>query len=302
MNIKITAGLSALLLSAPALAQTAPPGGNLDDRVRQQSRPLTEAEQVEAAMTGDTDILLLRRTRLFALAGSMDLTTTSNAALGPQDEHADTFAQVQAGLGAGIRLGGRVDLFANLGITHVRYFNQTALDYSAATGIVGARAAIGGFTLAATYQPAVVFDRDFSSRQLTTHRLRLEASRPLRWRRLTIEPEVHAERAISHPGDYSAWSAGAGLTVSAAPLRNPRVLVYAQAGYDRRSFDDYFTAFVGTRRIDDTLGAGVGVVWRPRNWGEVRASYSFGRNWSTSDVNGYTAHSGTIGLSATLRF
>jgi hypothetical protein len=67
-------------------------------------------------------------------------------------------------------------------------------------------------------------------------------------------------------------------------------------------FDDYFEAFVGVKRKDDGFGAGTGVIWRPAPWGEVRLSYSFGRNASTSDVNRYTSHTGTLGLSGALRF
>ena len=80
------------------------------------------------------------------------------------------------------------------------------------------------------------------------------------------------------------------------------LLAYVSAQYERRSFDGYFPDLVGVRRLDDGWSVGAGVVWRPRNWGEVRLSYSFQRNYSTSDVNAYLAHSGTLGLSASLRF
>jgi outer membrane receptor protein involved in Fe transport len=59
---------------------------------------------------------------------------------------------------------------------------------------------------------------------------------------------------------------------------------------------------VGVKRKDDNFSAGAGVVWRPLPWGEVRASYSYGHNGSTSDVNRYDSHSGVLGLSGTLRF
>jgi hypothetical protein len=124
----------------------------------------------------------------------------------------------------------------------------------------------------------------------------------LRVRGINIEPEVHGERSITRPTDFSAWSGGGSMTLSAPLSKTVPIFAYAQAGYDRRSFDDYFTAFVGTKRLDDNLSASVGVVWRPRSWGEVRASYSYGRNWSTSDVNRYSAHSGTLGINATARF
>jgi hypothetical protein len=296
-------GLALLIATAtPALAQPAPPPGNIDERVRQQVRTPTEREQQDALMTGDTDILLLRRTKMFTLSGGLDVTGTSNAYLSPVDLRADSFAQGQVSLGIGTRIGGKVDVFASASIVGVRYFRETSLDYNAISGVVGARANLGRLAVTATYQPSMVYTRDFGRRQLTSHRFRLGASLPFQIRGLTVDPEIHGERAITHPGDYSAWSGGGSLTLSAPLSKVQPILAYALVGYDRRSFDDYFEAFVGTKRLDDNLSAGIGVVWRPRAWGEVRASYSFGRNWSTSDVNGYTAHSGTFGLTATLRF
>lgn len=287
--------------ATPALAQSVPPPGNVDERARQQIRPLTDREREDALITGDTDLLLLRRTRLFTLNASLDVTGTSNAGLSPVGGRSDSFAQGQVGLGLATRIGGKVDVFANVAVVSVRYFSQKELDYSALSAAIGARANFGRLAVTATYQPSMVFSRDFGSRQITSHRFRVGASLGLRFRNLAIEPEIHAERAITRPADYSVWSGGGSLTLSAPLSTTKPVFAYAQIGYDRRSFDDYFSAFVGTKRLDDNLSAGIGVVWRPRNWGEVRASYSFGRNWSTSDVNGYTSHTGTLGVSATLR-
>ena len=297
------ASLLTFTICTPALCQTAvPPAGNIDDRVRQQVRPTTERDRQEALMTGDTDIILLRRTKLFSVTGSLDVTHTSNAFLSPLDISSDDFAQGQIGIGIGTRIGGKVDVFASGSVVGVRYFNEKALDYSAALGAVGARVSFGQLAVAATYQPSVVFNRDFSKRQLTSHRFRLGAAMGLRVRGINIEPEVHGERSITRPTDFSAWSGGGSMTLSAPLSKTVPIFAYAQAGYDRRSFDDYFTAFVGTKRLDDNLSASVGVVWRPRSWGEVRVSYSYGRNWSTSDVNRYSAHSGTLGINATARF
>lgn len=68
---------------APAFAQGAPPPGNIDERVRQQFQQLSDRDRADALMTGDTDILLLQRTRLFSLTASSELSYTSNAALAP---------------------------------------------------------------------------------------------------------------------------------------------------------------------------------------------------------------------------
>ncbi|MFT4027298.1 MAG: hypothetical protein QM676_10920 [Novosphingobium sp.] len=295
------ASLAAFLSAGPALAQT-PPTGNIDERVRQQVSPPGEREQEDALMTGDSDLILLRRTKLFNLHGSLDVNGTSNAYLAPTNAVADGFAQLQAGIGMGTRVGGKVDLFADLSLSGVRYFEQGGLDYNALTGAIGAGVHLGKLRLSATYQPQLVFSRDFGTRQLTSHRFRLSASAPFTLKGVTIQPEAHGERVITRPRDYSAWSVGASLTASVPLSKKAPLFAYVSAGYDRREFDDYFTAFVGLDRKDSVLSASAGIVWRPRTWGEVRVNYSFGRDWSTSDVNGYTAHTGTLGVAAVLRF
>jgi hypothetical protein len=297
--------LLSLLLAAPVQAQEAPgtvPGNAIEERSRQQVRLPGDEEREEAILSGETDIVLTRRTRLFNLHGNLDAAYTDNAFLSPAERRKDGYAQLQAGIGAGTRIGGKVDVFADASVVGVRYFENRALDYSAIAGLVGARTNLGRVQLAATYQPTVVFDRDFGRRQLTSHRFRVSASLPFRAGRVLIEPVVSGERAVTRPSDYSAWSAGGGVAVSAPLSRKVPVLAFATVNYERREFDSYFPGLVGVDRKDDALAASAGVVWRPRAWGEVRASYSYQRNWSTSDVNRYRAHGGRLGLAAVLRF
>lgn len=304
MRARLHTGLGALLLlccATAALAQ-APPQGNLDERVRQQLRLPSERERAEALMSGDSDLVLLRRTQLFNVHGSLDFSTTSNAYLAPEDGISDQFGQAQVGIGFATRIAGKVDVFADLAMVSVRYFNEDSLDYGAATGLLGASMDAGKFKVSATYQPSMVFDRDFAHRQLTSHRLRLSASLPFQLGTVTVQPDVHVERAITNPSDYKAWTGGVSVTASEPLSQRIPLLAYVTAGYDRRVFDDYFEAFVGVKRKDNNVNAGAGVAWRPLPFGEVRASYSFGHNGSTSDVNRYKSHSGTLGLSAALRF
>jgi hypothetical protein len=293
--------LLSLGFASNALAQAAP-GNNIDDRVRQQSRILSEREREEAMMTGDTDILLTRRTKLFNLHGLFGADNTSNAFLTPFDARTDVFGQAQIGLSFGTKIANKIDVFADLSANTVHYSKYAELDYSALTGVIGARTDIGPVSLNATYQPAVVFDREFRKRQLTSHRTRISAALPFNIKKLNIEPSISIERTLSNPTDYRAWSGGAGVTFSAPISRKIPLFAFASVNYEKRDFDSYFPDLVGVRRIDDNWSGGVGLVWQLRNGGEVRASYNYGRNSSTSDVNIYRAKTGTIGISAAFRF
>lgn len=304
MNMRLHAACIAVLglgVSMLAAAQT-PPAGNLEERVRQQVRLPEERERMEALMTGDADLVLLRRTQLFNAHGSFDLSTTNNAYLAPESGASDLFAQAQVGIGMATRIADKVDVFADLSATAVRYFNEAALDYNAASGSLGASYAMKWAKVGFTYAPSMVFDREFGHKQLTSHRLRLSASQTVQVYDVNVEPEVHVERAITNPSDYKAWTAGLSVTASRQMSQRYPLLAYVNAGYDRRVFDDYFSGFLGLKRKDDNVSAGAGLVWRPLPWGEVKASYSYGHTGSTSDVNRYSAHTGTVGLSGSLRF
>ena len=293
---------SALVLAAPALAQQQPPANVLEERTRQQVRLPSEAEREEALLSGETDIVLTRRARLFTLHGDAEMVATDNAFLSGTDAVGDLFVQAQLGLGVGTRIAGRVDVFADASVLAVRYAEESALDYAALAGVVGARAPAGPLVLTATWQPVIVFTPEFETRQLTTHRLRASASWPFRIGPALFEPAIHGERTIADPADFSAWSGGAGLTMSTPlPVGAPVLMVLA-VEYQRRDFDAYFPGLVGVDRRDDAVSASAGLIWRPRQWGEARLGWSWQENRSTSDVNRYEAHSGRLGLSARLRF
>lgn len=304
MSVKLpSATFAASLLASAASAQVAPPpGGNLDDRVRQQVRPTTEVERTESMLTGDTDIVLLRKTPLFTLHGGLTALPTSNAYLSVSAPKSDVFFQADVGLRVGTRIADKVDVFADVGAISLRYAENRALDYSALTGAVGVSARFKPFTVSLTYQPSIVYNRDFSVRQLTQHRFRAEVALPFEVRGFQITPAVSVERALSSPADYRNWAYAGEVSVAHGLSRKVPLFAYASAGYERRDYDNYFFDFLGVERKDRLIRASVGLVWRPRAWADIRVTYSFAHNRSTSDVNGYTAHSGSLGISAQWRF
>lgn len=290
----------AALAAVPAFAQ-AP--GNIDDRFRIQSPPRTERERDEALVTGDTDLILLRRARLFTLTGSATVSATSNAFLAPTDSRSDLVFQGQASLRFGTRIGEAVDVYAEAGLLTVRYDQFGAQGYSAFTGAVGVAARTHGFDLSLAYQPSIITSRDFGTRLLTQHQFSASAARPFQLGRLSVVPSIQGQRVESSPSDYRNWAAAADVTAS-LPFALGRVpaAAFATAGYERRWYDAYFPDLLGVDRSDKLLRAGAGFVLQPAPWANVRLAYQFARNRSTSDVNGYRAHSGLVAITAGLRF
>jgi hypothetical protein len=287
---------------APLQAQTAP-RNNVADRYRQQTAPATEREHTEALLTGDTDLVLLRRTSLFTLSGTLGASPTSNAFLSTALERSDIILQAQAGLRVGTRLGGRVDVFAEAGLLGVRYARFDTLGYNAVTGAIGAATQVDGFDLALLYQPSIIYSRDFRARQLTQHQFTFSISRSFDVGSFLLTPSVLGQRVESSPSDYRNWAASADLSLSRAFRigRLPAAL-FATGGFEYRAYDSYFRDLLGGDRSDKLLRASAGLVVQIAPAASLRAAYTFQHNRSTSDVNGYTAHSGGLSLSAGIRF
>lgn len=291
-----------MALTAATAAHAQPAPNNIDDRLRQQVLPPGEAERTEAMMTGDTDLVLLRTTPLFTAHADISASHTSNAFLSPDSRVSDTLFQGSVGLRIGTTIAGKVDVFADLGVVGVRYADNTGLGYNAVVGALGLATRVAPLNLSFSYQPSIVYDGTFSNRQLTQHRLRAEAALPFQLAGAQILPAVSVERSISSPSDYSSWAYGAQLTASRPLSRRTPLFAIASVGYERREYDSYFFDFLGVKRRDDTVHAGVTLLWRPRPWADLRATYDFAHNRSTSDVNGYTAHTGTLGVGGSVRF
>lgn len=300
--IKIAA-LALAMIPAYVAAQPAAPPNNVDDRFRSQAISITPQKAAEEALlTGDGDLILLRKTKVFTLHGSFSGSYTSNAFLSAAGIKDDGFAIAETGLRVSTNIGQKVTVFADVGALGTRYFKYKSLDYSALTGAIGAETSLGRVGVALSYRPSMIFSRNFGSRQLTQHRLGLDVSIPFKLKRLTIEPSASVERVLSSPSDYRNWSASGQISVSHPLSKKAPIFAFASAGFERRDYDSYFPGLVGSDRIDKKVQAAAGIQWRPRPWANIALSYSFQRNRSTSDVNGYKAHSGLLGLSAQIRF
>jgi hypothetical protein len=291
------------LTAQSTTAQTLPrQPSNIDQRFAIQAPAMTEADKQNALLTGDTDIVLMQKTKLFTLHGSFSTNYSNNAALSTTDTESDYSGQMQVGVRVGTRIGGRVDVFADVGVLGVRYSKLARLDYNALTAAIGAQVRVKSFDLSATYQPSVIYDRKFSNRQLTQHRLSLGVSRRFLVGPVVIEPSLSAERVVANPQDYNNWVGGADVTLSVPLSKKRPISFYATAGYERRSYDSYFPDLLGSDRRDDRINAGIGVTYNLGQRGSINFAYNYGKNDSTSDVNGYEAHSGTLGISGRLRF
>ncbi len=293
----------AVLLEQAIAAQSLPGDLSIDQRVRTQLPGLSPDEELkEAIMTGEDDIILLRKTKLFTLTGGINWTNSSNAFLSPDTNRDDNYFVADAGVRVGTRIADKLNLFAGVGAATVRYVRFTELDYSALNGIVGASLNMGRIDTNLTYQPAMIFSRDFSGRQLTQHRFALSAGIPFQIKKAVISLSARGERTLTDPKDYRSWAVGGDVSLQAPLDRAGKFVAFANAGAERRWYDSYFPGLVGVDRRDTKFDGTAGLRWRIKPWLDASAQMSYQRNKSTSDVNGYRAWQGMLGVSLNSRF
>lgn len=293
--------LLAFAAAVPAAAQ--PPA---DPRIDQRVRQLTPAEEQarrrdeEAILTGRNDIVLMRRRRFFTVSGSAGVNITDNATLSPGPSDGDVFATFDAGLRFGTRLGGLVDVSAEIGFSTTRYLDNTSLDLVAGFAQVAAHVELIGFDIDVAYTPNRVWDGDFERRQLTQHRFSAGLSKGVALGGLLVRASVGGERIEANPVAFTNWAANASLS-TILPLR-PGAALLGSLRATRRWYDDYFEGLLGVARLDWHVEAAAGFSLQigPNVGLDLRATHA--RNYSTADISRYRATSAGVVLRAAFRF
>lgn len=290
-----------LAWSAGASAQAVP-----DPRIDQRVRQLTPAENEarrrdeETILTGRNDIVLMRRRRFFTLSGSAGLGITDNATLSPGQSDGDVLGTFDAAFRFGTRLGGLVDVSAEIGLSTSRYLDNSALDIVAGYAQVAAHVEVIGFDLDVAYTPNRVWDGDFERRQLTQHRFSAGVSRSIALGRVIVRASTGGERIEANPSAFVNWAANAGLS-AILPLR-PGASLIGSLRANRRWYDDYFEGLLGVARRDWQVEAAAGFSLQLGANAGIDLRVTRARNYSTADISRYRATSAGIVLKAAIRF
>ena len=280
-----------------------PAEAGIDERFRSTAPEFVlPAAPGEAILTGEGDLVLLRRARRSSVYASLDFAHTDNAFLADTAAERDSYAVLDLGLATSVALGPRMLAYASLGTTLARYADFNQLDYSAATLNLGLQTLRLGLDWRLNYQLAGVYDASFGDRQLRQHRPSLQVGRAFRAQRMELGAWFSVERVSANPGEYDNWAAGLQLTASCALARPRNSTAYAMVQYQRREYDAFFPGLVGADRVDDRVGASLGFSWRSRKGLELNAGYSWQKNRSSSDVNRYSSGSGNLGIGTRWRF
>ena len=250
----------------------------------------------ESNLTGENDLVILRKPQHFTLTADFERSQSSNAALSPDDPQFAFSNSLALGAGAQTVIAKKYRVYGQINVQNMRYQGVRDLDYNALMGNFGVTLPIGKARLDIAYQPLSVFDAAFKKRQLTQHRYSAVLGHGFAYKQWQLFPTLRVERVLSTPSDYNSTAQAFSLMIARSIKTKLPSLVYVNHNYERRLYDHYFESFVGTKRNDNRHETSIGLRVTLNRSTNLRMDYSWTRNKSTSDVNAYKARSGVIGI------
>lgn len=293
----------AIFFACNANAQNVPSPNNIDSRFAiEWSKIDPQAIKDDEIQTGKGDILLLRRTKLISFMAGASRTSTDNAFLSPEDKSRDNQSTFNMGLRLGTTIAEKFDVFADISAVQSKYVKNKDLDFSAISSNIGVNTAWRNVEIGLKVSQNSVFDEKFDERQLKQTQYSIELSRPIVWRNISFIPTIMASKTIANPSDYDMKSYGIELTASTRLSKTLPLTAYLTIGYNERDYDSYFYDILGVYRYDRLSSANVGIQYQLSKSLLLGFHFGYQNNNSTSDVNGFNATSGTLGLSIQSKF
>lgn len=292
-----------LLLSGAAFAQTA--DSTIEDRLGDY-RP-TGAIDIpleESFLTGNNDLVLLKRHELFYSNLQAGYTHTNNAFLSNNRKDSDDVFDAAATLGASTRIAQTYDVFAEVMAFTSQYMDNSELSYNGYGARLGASRDFGVYNLGFTYGLTSVYDSDkhiYSDRQVTLHDFALNANRTFRFSADTaLIPQLVLSRSFADPADYDSWQARGALSLVHV-FRDDLVGALGTEVY-YRSYDDFFESATLEKREDKGLRFTAAMNWELTDNLTASANVAFTRNDSTLGSSDYNLFNVSPGIRFSARF
>lgn len=304
MKMKIYGLLASFMLIAFSLEVHGQELGTqtIEQRAQQvQETPTVAISPEELILTGEEDLVLLRRPKLFSVESSSSYQFTDNAFLSDKSKTHDHVLSQSLLLRAGTRIARRMDVFVSGSGFLSRYLRNQGLDFNGITGSAGASVPLDRWVMSLHYDGSAIYDRRFDAHLVTLHNLGLNISTTVGFNQTTaLYPFFSVVRVWANPDDFSNTSlAGGGTLVHAL---SQTVLVFIQGQVDYKSYDDFFEPSTLETRHDFGGRLVAALNWTPREWITVNLAATLARNESTISTLRYTNFSLAPSLRIFFRF
>ena len=260
----------------------------IEQRAQQaQEGPILVVPLEEFILTGEEDLVLLRRPKLFTLDSNSSYQFTDNAFLSDKQKTHDYVLSQSLLVRAETRIAQRVDVFVSGSGFLSRYHRNQGLDFSGVTGSAGASWPVDRWVMSLRYEGSAIFDRSFDAHLVTLHNLGLNISTTVGLSQTTaLYPFFSVVRVWANPDDFSNTALVGGGTLVHALTQT--VVVFFQGQVDYKSYDDFFEPSTLEARHDHGARLLAAINWTPQEWVTVNLTGTIARNESTISTLRYT--------------
>jgi len=201
--------------------------------------PVLEIPPEERILTGEDDLVLLRRRKFFTVSALYNPRYTTNAFLTDLRRDGDFIHQGSASLLANTVIAERYGVYAKATGYLARYVENSVLDYTGLTGELGGQIPIKSYRLALGYRYNHVEDRDFSRTLLNQNELFGSLWRTFGLSQTSaLTPYFTASRIWASPDAFT--NTALRLGASFVQLINPKWILSFDAQGFGLFYDDFF--------------------------------------------------------------
>ena len=260
----------------------------IEQRAQQaQESPILAFPLEEFILTGEDDLVLLRRPKLFTIESNSSYQLTDNAFLSDKQKTHDYVVSQSLLVRAETRIAQRVGVFVSGSGFLSRYHRNQGLDFNGVTGSAGASWPVDQWVISLRYDGSAIFDRNFDEHFVTLHNLGFDLSTTIGLGETTaLYPFVSVVRAWANPDDFSSTALVGGGTL--VHVLTQTVVVFFQGQVDYKSYDDFFEPSTLEARRDHGAFLLAALNWAPREWVTVNIAATIARNESTISTLRYT--------------
>jgi len=181
---------------------------------RAQEAPTLGVSLDALILTGEDDLVLLRRPKLFTIESNSSYQLTDNAFLSDKQKTHDYVVSQSLLVRAETRIAQRVGVFVSGSGFLSRYHRNQGLDFNGVAGSVGANVPVDQWVVSLRYDGSAIFDRNFDAHFVTLHNLGLDLSTTIGLGETTaLYPFASVVRVWATPDDFSSTAFAGGGTL-----------------------------------------------------------------------------------------
>ncbi len=270
----------------PGFAQEGSASG-IEQRVGKQLQKLEpQLPPEELILTGEDDLVLLRRRKFFTVKLDSSFGYVSNAYSSDDNKKHDEVVNENLSLRFETKIAEKYTVFADAGAFLARHVRFTDLNYDGVTGNLGARVPSGPWTFGFGYRASAIIEPGLDTRIVTQNSTSASASYGIAIDKNTsVVPSASASRVWASPDDFTNTSVRLGAAVVHRVA--PDLMASLSVQGVKRWYDNYYEETNNQTRRDVGFDASLSLRWTPSENVSMSISSAVGYIDSTLNSSDY---------------